>query len=825
MAKANPFELNLFRAIEVFVAVVETRHVTQAAEMLGITQSAASQQLQSLERALGVQVIDRATRPAQLTKAGIALHKRAMTILGEVERLRAEVRQIGAVPLPLLRVAMLASIATTLCPALAALARDRFGIPELSLSAGLAADHQSLLRSRSTDLAITSDTLFEIEGLTRYPIMTEQYLLVTPKGFAGPLEDLEALSEKLPLVRFSRDTTVGARTDQHLSRLRISLPRSIEGDRASIVMAPVAAGMGFALLTSSLLLDGLAEGMQIDVHKPPFPGFSREIALVTRARELGDLPEAFAATSAQVLTSAIDARLPHLPAASYTLGDGLGEGGLGRTWVWAARPPANRLHQKCRWKRFGLQSPLRCDLSGRKTRKIGSPKMNDRRLNAVAEDQTDWSAEAIVARRERYYAASQRKFVPYATPQIFERGSYQYLWDEKGNKYTDLLGMNLCISVGHAHPAVVAAVQNQAAKLTHCTTMFYHPVPAHYAEELAATMPPGHDWVVHFTNSGAEAADLALLMARGYTGNIDFLSLRTGYHGATFGAQAMTGIAAFRHDVPQLGGVTFVPEPNQYRGIFGRGVDPYLDEVERAIQASTSGRVAGMMIETVQGYGGIIPMPQSYIAGAFERIRAAGGLGIIDEVQSGVGRTGTAFWAFEDHDVVPDIVIMAKGIGNGIPLGAVVAKREIAEPMADKFLFSHLWRQSGRHGGRPRRPQSHRRGRLAGKRPDRRHGSEGETGRSSAKVRSDRRCARRRADAGHRTGQGPAHQRTRRGHHRQSVRREPKARGDCQQVRPSPQRHPHVPALVPVDGGTWTTLQRPSTAALPRFERDEPVRK
>ncbi|MEM7424846.1 MAG: aspartate aminotransferase family protein [Pseudomonadota bacterium] len=313
--------------------------------------------------------------------------------------------------------------------------------------------------------------------------------------------------------------------------------------------------------------------------------------------------------------------------------------------------------------------------------------MNDRGGTLSDQLSTDWSTEAIVSRRDRFYAASQRKFVPYETPQIFERGTYQYLWDEKQNRYIDLLGMNLCISVGHAHPAVVEAVREQAGKLTHCTTMFYHPVPAHYAEELAQTMPAGHDWVVHFTNSGAEAADLALLMARGYTGNIDFLSLRTSYHGATFGAQAMTGINGFRHNVPQLGGVSFVPEPNQYRGIFGEGIEPYLDEVDRAIHASTSGRVAGMIIEPVQGYGGIVPIPEGYISGAFERVRAAGGLGIIDEVQAGVGRTGDHFWSFEAHGVVPDIVIMAKGIGNGIPLGAVVARREVAEPMADKFLF------------------------------------------------------------------------------------------------------------------------------------------
>ncbi len=300
---------------------------------------------------------------------------------------------------------------------------------------------------------------------------------------------------------------------------------------------------------------------------------------------------------------------------------------------------------------------------------------------------TDWSSDAIVARRDRYYAASQSKFVPYETPQIFQRGQGQYLWDESGKKYIDLPAMNVCISVGHAHPEVVRAVTEQVAELTHCTTMFYHPVPAHFAEELAATMPVGHDWVVHFTNSGAEAIDLALLMARSSTGNVDMLSLRTSYHGATFGAQSLTGIAGFRHNVPQLGGVGFVAEPNQYRGVFGPGVEPYLDDIDSAIGHQTSGALAGMIIEPVQGYGGIVPMPQGYLAGAFERVRAAGGLTIVDEVQSGFARTGDNFWGFEAHGVVPDIVVMAKGIGNGIPLGAVVAKRAVADAMADKFLF------------------------------------------------------------------------------------------------------------------------------------------
>ena len=100
--------------------------------------------------------------------------------------------------------------------------------------------------------------------------------------------------------------------------------------------------------------------------------------------------------------------------------------------------------------------------------------------------ETDWDTDAIVGRRNRYYAASQRAFVPYKTPLILGKGQGQYVWDEKGNRYLDMLGMNLCISVGHSHPAVVEAIRRQAEDIQHCTTMFYHPVPAHFAEELAA---------------------------------------------------------------------------------------------------------------------------------------------------------------------------------------------------------------------------------------------------------------------------------------------------------------------------------------------------
>ena len=302
-------------------------------------------------------------------------------------------------------------------------------------------------------------------------------------------------------------------------------------------------------------------------------------------------------------------------------------------------------------------------------------------------NEIDWSRSAILARRERHYAASQKSFMPYREPLVLARGERQYLWDEAGRRYIDLLGMNVCISVGHAHPAVNAAVQRQIGQLQHCTTMFSHPVPAQYAEELLARLPPGPDWVVHFTSSGAEAIDLALVMAQSHTRHIDVLALRNAYHGATLGAQSLTGIAAFRHAVPLLGGIHHIANPDPYRGIFGDDTQAYVDEVERTIAHATPGRLAALLVEPIQGYGGIVELPPGYLRAAAALVRAAGGIVIVDEVQSGFGRTGDHFWGFEAHDVMPEIVVMAKGIGNGFPLAAVVAQRAVADSLAGKFLF------------------------------------------------------------------------------------------------------------------------------------------
>jgi DNA-binding transcriptional LysR family regulator len=312
MVRQLKFDFNLVRALEVFVTVVETKQITKAATMLGITQSAASQHLMTLETALGAKLINRASRPVELTKAGVALHRRAIRVLGEVEELRSDIRRIETAPLPLLRVCMLPSIATTLMSTVVTLARERFGIPEISAFAGLATDHQMLLRNRRADLAVSSDSLIDLDGLVRYPILRERFLLITPQAYRGQTSDLTALAQQLPLVRFSPSTPVGRRVDQHLRRIRLELPRSIDADRASMVLASVAANRGFTILSPTLLIDGFVEGMKLNIKPLPIAPFSREITLVALEKELGNLPQIFAQAIGDTLMEAIN-KLPGLP--------------------------------------------------------------------------------------------------------------------------------------------------------------------------------------------------------------------------------------------------------------------------------------------------------------------------------------------------------------------------------------------------------------------------------------------------------------------------------------------------------------------------------
>ena len=302
--KRSSFDFNLLRALEVFAAIVETRSVTKAAQMLGITQSAASQHLQSLEKAFATTLIDRYARPIELTKAGILLNQRSGRILGEVEDLRSEMRRIESAPVPLLRVGMLASIATTLMPVVSEFAKAH-AIPEVACYAGLADDHSEMLRNRRADLVVTSDALYDTSGFDRFHLMSERFLLVTPRRYKGPKDDLNKLAERLSLVRFSAATTVGRRVDQHLRRLRLDLPRVMEADRSSMVTAAVHAGHAFAIMSPTLLLDAIQEGMELNIEPLPVASFRREITMVSRPRELSELPQMLATALTERLEVAI----------------------------------------------------------------------------------------------------------------------------------------------------------------------------------------------------------------------------------------------------------------------------------------------------------------------------------------------------------------------------------------------------------------------------------------------------------------------------------------------------------------------------------------
>jgi alanine-glyoxylate transaminase/(R)-3-amino-2-methylpropionate-pyruvate transaminase len=238
---------------------------------------------------------------------------------------------------------------------------------------------------------------------------------------------------------------------------------------------------------------------------------------------------------------------------------------------------------------------------------------------------------------------------------------------------------------------VVAATNAQNEILQHTTTIYLHPNIALYAQELAAKMP-GDLKVVYFVNSGSEANDLALMMARAYTGNYDVIALRNGYHGGSAGTMGATALHTWKFNVPHNFGVHHATIPDTYRGPHGvddpSAGEKYAADVESLIQFGTSGRIAAFIAESIQGVGGIVVYPEGYLRHVYAHARAAGAVCIADEVQTGFGRTGTHYWGFETQGVVPDIVTMAKSIGNGVPLGAVVTTPKIAQALASRLHFN-----------------------------------------------------------------------------------------------------------------------------------------
>jgi alanine-glyoxylate transaminase/(R)-3-amino-2-methylpropionate-pyruvate transaminase len=282
-------------------------------------------------------------------------------------------------------------------------------------------------------------------------------------------------------------------------------------------------------------------------------------------------------------------------------------------------------------------------------------------------------------------------FLYYKNPVLLVEGSMQYVWDDQGKRYLDGLGGIVTISVGHCHPHVVAAANRQNEMLQHSTTIYLHPNVALYAEKLATKMPSDLK-MCYFVNSGSEANDLALLMARAFTGNYDVIALRNGYHGGNSSGMSLTAHSNWKYNVPHSFGVHHALAPYPYRGQFGYD-DPdagkkYAEDVKNLIDYATPGKVAGFIAESIQGVGGVVEFPKGYLKNVYEHVRAAGGVCIADEVQTGFGRTGAHFWGFETQGVFPDIVTMAKGIGNGCPLAAVVTTPRIAQSLVGKVHFN-----------------------------------------------------------------------------------------------------------------------------------------
>lgn len=274
----------------------------------------------------------------------------------------------------------------------------------------------------------------------------------------------------------------------------------------------------------------------------------------------------------------------------------------------------------------------------------------------------------------------------YTEPVMFLRGWRHHLFDEWGRPYLD--SYNNVPHVGHAHPRIQAVAADQLLRIN-SNTRYLHPVQVDFANKILSKMPSGLD-VCFFVNSGTEANELALRLARAHTGGKDMVTPNHGYHGNTTG---VIDISAYKFNakggVGQPDWVQLVDVADEYRGLY-RQDDPqrakkYAEQVGEAINAinQNGGKLAGFIAETFPSVGGQVIPPKGYLDDVYQRIRAAGGVCIADEVQTAFGRLGDYYFAFEQQQVSPDIVVMGKPVGNGHPIGVLVTSREIADSFAE----------------------------------------------------------------------------------------------------------------------------------------------
>lgn len=273
----------------------------------------------------------------------------------------------------------------------------------------------------------------------------------------------------------------------------------------------------------------------------------------------------------------------------------------------------------------------------------------------------------------------------YAEPIALSHGEGMYVWDEDGSRYLDCFGGVLVTSVGHNNPHVTEAVIDQAKKITHTSTL-YASAPVNQLAAKLAEITPGKVEKTFFSNSGTEADETALMAAKLYTGRQEFITLRHSYSGRSMTMQAAAGQAMWRALPTQTPGFVQAPAPYCYRCPF-KLTYPECDlacakDLKEVVETSTSRQIAGFIAEPILGSGGFIVPPKEYFKEAVAIIRGYGGVFIADEVQTGWGRTGDKWCGIEHFDVEPDIMTFAKGMANGMPIGATIATKEIADAYA-----------------------------------------------------------------------------------------------------------------------------------------------
>jgi 4-aminobutyrate aminotransferase len=295
--------------------------------------------------------------------------------------------------------------------------------------------------------------------------------------------------------------------------------------------------------------------------------------------------------------------------------------------------------------------------------------------------------EIILANQECLFPAVLHYF---EEPLVLTRAKDQYVWDADGNQYLDFFGGILTVSVGHCNDKVNRAVHAQLDTLQHVSTIYATEPQAALARKIS-NIAPGKGWKSFFTTSGTEANETAILAARCYTGSSEIIALRHSYHGKSALATGLTGNTHWRGGQTSQPGIAFAHNAYCYRCPFGLTY-PSCDvkcaqDVKDVIRTTTSGQIAGMIAEPIQGVGGFITPPKEYFSIVAGIVRDHGGVFISDEVQTAWGRTGNKWWGIEQWSVTPDVITSAKGLANGMPIGLTAARPEVANGL-NRLTFS-----------------------------------------------------------------------------------------------------------------------------------------